>query len=176
MLLAFAFIYLRNHQRGPWLPRFHRATANGDVGELAAVLGKFVEGIMRISESTLILRASPRCCSGHIPRLRHQGADLAVPHVRLPMPTPGANRRFHGSCRDPAEDGVYGFLRIVLPISHTGAAHVNVLLLLALATIVFGAYAALAQTDFKRLVAYSSVNHMGYAMLGIFVTVATAAM
>src|SRR5579862_2703681 len=40
--------------------------------------------------------------------------------------------------------------------------------MLALASIVFGAYAALAQTDFKRLVAYSSVNHMGYAMLGIF--------
>ena len=50
----------------------------------------------------------------------------------------------------------------------------NVLLLLALASIVFGAYAALAQTDFKRLVAYSSVNHMGYAMLGIFATVASA--
>ena len=42
------------------------------------------------------------------------------------------------------------------------------LLFLALASIVFGAFAALAQTDFKRLVAYSSVNHMGYAMLGIF--------
>jgi NADH-quinone oxidoreductase subunit M len=51
---------------------------------------------------------------------------------------------------------------------------VNVLLLLALASIVFGAFAALAQTDFKRLVAYSSVNHMGYAMLGIFATVASA--
>jgi NADH-quinone oxidoreductase subunit M len=49
-----------------------------------------------------------------------------------------------------------------------------VLLFLALASIVFGAFAALAQTDFKRLVAYSSVNHMGYAMLGIFATVASA--
>src|SRR5208282_3491983 len=72
--------------------------------------------------------------------------------------------------------GVYGFLRIVLPIfPYQVQAHINILLFLALASIVFGAYAALAQTDFKRLVAYSSVNHMGYAMLGIFVTVATAA-
>jgi NADH-quinone oxidoreductase subunit M len=71
--------------------------------------------------------------------------------------------------------GVYGFLRIILPIFPDQVqAHVNVLLFLALASIVFGAFAALAQTDFKRLVAYSSVNHMGYAMLGIFATVASA--
>ncbi len=71
--------------------------------------------------------------------------------------------------------GVYGFLRVVLPIFPSQvAAHVDILLLLALASIVLGAFAALAQTDFKRLVAYSSVNHMGYAMLGIFATAATA--
>ncbi len=71
--------------------------------------------------------------------------------------------------------GVYGFLRIVLPIFPTQVtAHVNALLLLSLASIVLGAFAALAQTDFKRLVAYSSVNHMGYAMLGIFAVAATA--
>jgi NADH-quinone oxidoreductase subunit M len=71
--------------------------------------------------------------------------------------------------------GVYGFLRIILPIFPDQVhAHVHVLLFLALASIVFGAFAALAQTDFKRLVAYSSVNHMGYAMLGIFATVASA--
>jgi len=71
--------------------------------------------------------------------------------------------------------GVYGFLRIVLPIFPEQVhAHINVLLFLSWASIVFGAYAALAQTDFKRLVAYSSVNHMGYAMLGIFATVASA--
>ena len=36
-------------------------------------------------------------------------------------------------------------------------------------SIVYGAFAAMAQTDFKRLVAYSSVSHMGYVMLGIAV-------
>ncbi len=70
--------------------------------------------------------------------------------------------------------GVYGFLRVVLPIYPTQVeAHLNVLMFLAFASIVFGAFAALAQTDFKRLVAYSSVNHMGYAMLGIFVAAAS---
>jgi NADH-quinone oxidoreductase subunit M len=71
--------------------------------------------------------------------------------------------------------GVYGFLRVVLPIFPVQvAAHLNLLLFLALASVVFGAYAAMAQTDFKRLVAYSSVNHMGYAMLGILAVVASA--
>ncbi len=71
--------------------------------------------------------------------------------------------------------GVYGFLRIILPIYPVQIGeHLNVLLFLAFASIVFGAFAAMAQTDFKRLVAYSSVNHMGYAMLGIFAAVASA--
>jgi NADH-quinone oxidoreductase subunit M len=71
--------------------------------------------------------------------------------------------------------GVYGFLRIVLPIfPQQVISHLDWLLLLSLASIIFGAFAAMAQTDFKRLVAYSSVNHMGYAMLGIFAVVASA--
>jgi NADH-quinone oxidoreductase subunit M len=70
---------------------------------------------------------------------------------------------------------VYGFLRIVLPLYPLQVAeHLSVLMFLAFASIVFGAFAALAQSDFKRLVAYSSVNHMGYAMLGIFTVVASA--
>jgi NADH-quinone oxidoreductase subunit M len=70
--------------------------------------------------------------------------------------------------------GVYGFLRIVLPIYPAQVTeHLTLLLFLAFASIVFGAFAALAQTDFKRLVAYSSVNHMGYAMLGIFAAAAS---
>jgi NADH-quinone oxidoreductase subunit M len=71
--------------------------------------------------------------------------------------------------------GVYGFLRVVLPVyTEQVTAHLPILMFLAFASIVFGAFAALAQTDFKRLVAYSSVNHMGYAMLGIFAAAAVA--
>jgi NADH-quinone oxidoreductase subunit M len=46
------------------------------------------------------------------------------------------------------------------------------LLWLALATIIFSAFAALAQTDMKRLLAYSSINHLGYCLLGIFAVAA----
>jgi NADH-quinone oxidoreductase subunit M len=65
--------------------------------------------------------------------------------------------------------GVYGFLRIVLPIflSETRSLQ-RPLLWLAIATIVLSAFAALAQNDLKRIFAYSSINHLGYCMLGIF--------
>src|SRR6185437_2058646 len=65
--------------------------------------------------------------------------------------------------------GVYGFLRILLPIFWVQLRSVRTpLLWLAVATIVLSAYAALAQRDLKRIFAYSSINHLGYCMLGIF--------
>jgi NADH-quinone oxidoreductase subunit M len=65
--------------------------------------------------------------------------------------------------------GLYGFLRILLPIFCVQLRSVRTpLLWLAVATIVFSAYAALAQKDLKRIFAYSSINHLGYCMLGIF--------
>jgi NADH-quinone oxidoreductase subunit M len=64
--------------------------------------------------------------------------------------------------------GAYGFLRLILPLYPNEARiFAGVLALLATAAIVFGALASYAQTDFKRLVAYSSVNHMGFVVLGI---------
>ncbi|MGZ9140118.1 MAG: complex I subunit 4 family protein, partial [Nitrospira sp.] len=64
--------------------------------------------------------------------------------------------------------GAYGFLRLVLPLyPDQFRIFAGALALLATASIVFGALASWAQTDFKRLVAYSSVNHMGFVVLGI---------
>ena len=65
--------------------------------------------------------------------------------------------------------GVYGLLRIALPMfGHEIAAMRTPLLLLAVLTVVMGAWAAAAQKDLKRVFAYSSVNHLGYCQLGIF--------
>jgi NADH-quinone oxidoreductase subunit M len=67
--------------------------------------------------------------------------------------------------------GSYGFMRIVLPLFPgvvMSSMVRNTVLALALISIVVGALVALVQTDFKRLVAYSSVSHMGFVMLGIF--------
>ncbi len=64
--------------------------------------------------------------------------------------------------------GTYGFVRVSLPmLSDTFRANAPVVAVLALLGIVYGALVAMAQTDLKKLVAYSSVNHMGYVMLGI---------
>ena len=68
--------------------------------------------------------------------------------------------------------GVYGFLRILLPIFGAQMQVVlTPLLWMAVATIVLSAYAALAQKDLKRIFAYSSINHLGYCLLGIFAVV-----
>jgi NADH-quinone oxidoreductase subunit M len=65
--------------------------------------------------------------------------------------------------------GAYGFIRVSLPMlpvaSATWAPFISVL---AVISIIYGAAVAFAQTDLKKLVAYSSVSHMGFVMLGIF--------
>ncbi len=65
--------------------------------------------------------------------------------------------------------GVYGFLRILLPIFPQQINWVlTPLLWLAVITIVFSACAAFAQKDLKRILAYSSINHLGYCLLAVF--------
>jgi len=64
--------------------------------------------------------------------------------------------------------GAYGFLRLILPLYPLEAKiFAGALALLATAAIIFGAFGSYGQSDFKRLVAYSSVNHMGFVVLGI---------
>jgi NADH-quinone oxidoreductase subunit M len=65
--------------------------------------------------------------------------------------------------------GVYGFLRILWPIFPEPLHHATpCLIVLALGGVVFGAFAALKQTDLKRMVAYSSINHLSYCLLALF--------
>ncbi|MGD0547853.1 MAG: NADH-quinone oxidoreductase subunit M [Terracidiphilus sp.] len=72
--------------------------------------------------------------------------------------------------------GLYGLLRIALPLfGHQISQMRTPLLVLAVATIVMGAWAAAAQKDLKRIFAYSSVNHLGYCLLGIFALALPAA-
>ena len=65
--------------------------------------------------------------------------------------------------------GTYGFLRFALPLFPAAAAAFSPLIsVLAVVGILYGALVSLAQDDLKRLVAYSSVSHLGFVMLGIF--------
>jgi len=65
--------------------------------------------------------------------------------------------------------GVYGFLRFSIPMLPDATVYcVPYLLWLSVAGIIYGALVALAQKDIKRLIAYSSVSHLGICMLGLF--------
>jgi NADH-quinone oxidoreductase subunit M len=71
--------------------------------------------------------------------------------------------------------GGYGIIRICYPICpQAGLDLAEVVCLVGVVSMVYGAFAAMAQTDFKRLVAYSSVSHMGYVVLGLGVWSAVA--
>ena len=66
--------------------------------------------------------------------------------------------------------GTYGFLRFCLPITPDATfALAPYVLWLSVAGIIYGGFTALAQSDMKKLIAYSSVGHMGFVTLGIFV-------
>ena len=65
--------------------------------------------------------------------------------------------------------GTYGFVRFNLPLFPGASAHYAPLIaVLAIIGIIYGAIVSFAQTDVKKLVAYSSVSHLGFVMLGIF--------
>ncbi|HEV2538155.1 MAG TPA: NADH-quinone oxidoreductase subunit M [Frateuria sp.] len=66
--------------------------------------------------------------------------------------------------------GTYGFLRFILPITPDAGDHYAwLVIVLSLVAIVYIGYVALVQEDMKKLVAYSSVAHMGFVTLGIFI-------
>ena len=65
--------------------------------------------------------------------------------------------------------GTYGFVRFCLPLFPEASLDATpIIALLAVVGIIYGALMALVQTDIKKLVAYSSVSHLGFVMLGIF--------
>ena len=70
--------------------------------------------------------------------------------------------------------GVYGFVRLLLPLFPNPIKIIGPwLLALAVCSIVFASLAAWAQRDLKRMVAYLSINHLGYCMLGLFAVTAS---
>ncbi|MCX5757776.1 MAG: proton-conducting transporter membrane subunit, partial [Candidatus Hydrogenedentes bacterium] len=65
--------------------------------------------------------------------------------------------------------GAFGMIRFAIPLFPAGAAQATPIVMgLAVAGILYGAVMAFAQRDLKRLVAYSSISHMGFVLLGIF--------
>lgn len=64
--------------------------------------------------------------------------------------------------------GIYGFLRFAMPLfPHGAAVWAPALAIVSVIGIIYGAFVAFAQDDFKKLVAYSSVSHLGFCMIGV---------
>ncbi len=64
--------------------------------------------------------------------------------------------------------GTYGFVRIAMPmLPEAWRAWAWAIVVVGIVSVVYGALVALAQTDFKRMVAYTSVNHMGYIVIAV---------
>lgn len=71
--------------------------------------------------------------------------------------------------------GGYGFLRFILPITPDAAhAFAHPMIVLSLIAVIYIAFVALVQPDMKKLIAYSSISHMGFVTLGLFVAFAMA--
>jgi NADH-quinone oxidoreductase subunit M len=65
--------------------------------------------------------------------------------------------------------GTYGFLRFCLPLfPHASGAFAPAIFVLAIIGILYGAWVSMVQPDLKKLIAYSSVSHLGFVMLGLF--------
>jgi len=71
--------------------------------------------------------------------------------------------------------GAYGILKLALPLApDVAAAAATPMAVLAVTSLLYGAVLALRETDYKRLIAYSSLSHMGYVVLGLFILRETA--
>ncbi len=171
-------------RRGPAATQFFVYTMAGSVALLVAFLAIFVStGSMDFGHLTLLASTGEleQMVTAHLGPVSLwlaigvlAGFAVKVPmfpfHTWLPAayaeaPSP-VTMLLTGAM---SKMGVYGLLRIAIPLFGPQIAQIRTpLLVLAVATIVMGAWAAVAQKDLKRVFAYSSVNHLGYCLLGIF--------
>ncbi len=172
-------------KRGPAATQFFVYTMAGSVGLLLAFLAIFlVTGSMDFEHLTLLALTGEleQMVAAHLGAhvmlwlaiLALAGFAVKVPlmpfHTWLPAayseaPSP-VTMLLTGTM---SKMGVYGLLRIALPLfGHQIAQMRTPLLVLAVITVVMGAWASAAQKDLKRIFAYSSINHLGYCQLAIF--------
>jgi NADH-quinone oxidoreductase subunit M len=89
-----------------------------------------------------------------------------LPHAHVQAPTAGSVILASVMLKM----GAYGFLRFCLPmLTEASLDYTPFVLTLSVVAVVYGAYMALAQSDIKKLIAYSSVSHMGFVTIGMFV-------
>ncbi len=103
-----------------------------------------------------------------IDRLRHQTADGSCPHVATRRTRGGIDANISCLAALLLKIGGYGLLRTAYPLFPDSAVAMSFAVsFIGMLSIIYGAMNALASKDFKRLIAYSSVSHMGFVLLGV---------
>jgi len=157
--------------------KFFLYTLVGSLAMLLSILIVYFHSSPRTFDMVALFQQKPLAGDLHLAVLAFWGFFLAFA-IKVPMfpfhtwlPDAHVEAPTAGSVLLAAillKLGTYGFVRILLPLLpaafHALAGMVAVLAAIAA---VYGALVAMAQTDLKKLVAYSSVNHMGYVMLGV---------
>jgi NADH-quinone oxidoreductase subunit M len=165
--------------------KFFLYTLVGSLTILLAIIGLWLATEPRTFDMAAIIAQQPLPATGVVPVLVFAGFvfGFAVKTPVVPVHTwlPPA----HVDAPAPASAilagvllkmGTYGLIRIVLlMMPATFQRFATPLAVLAVVSIVYGALVALAQTNLKRLVAYTSINHMGYVLLGIAVAAGATA-
>ncbi len=165
MLLAFLAIFLATSKPGqPGVFDFVTLAEMGRNGTLAQLLPANL-GWFDLTAKQLVIVIFGGVLLGFAVKVPLMPFHTWLPATYAEAPTP-VTMLLTGVM---SKMGVYGFARILLPIF---PAQINSLLTpllwLAVITIVFSACAAFAQRDLKRMLAYSSVNHLGYCLLAVF--------
>lgn len=157
--------------------KFFLYTFAGSLPLLLAILGLYLATEPRTFDMAEIIRQQPLAEAGIYAVLVFWGffIGFAIKTPIVPVHTwlPPA----HVDAPGPASAilagvllkmGTYGFVRILMSmLPDVWAQFALPIAILAVVSILYGALVALAQTNLKRLIAYTSVNHMGYVMLGL---------
>ena len=159
--------------------KFILYTMAGSVLMLLAILGARVpaqrgdrrlqlrpaEAVRAADSAAPAVLVLPRVRAG----VRHQGAAVPVPHLAARRARRGADRRLGDPGRRAAEDGHLrpGAVRVSAVPARRRRSSRRTSRVLAVIGIIYGALVAMVQPDMKKLVAYSSVSHLGFVVLGI---------
>lgn len=156
VLMLLAIIYLM-HETGDQLGQVSASFVDFYKLHTSFIVGKF------LSPQSLLFWAFVLAFAIKVPMFPFH---TWLPDAHVEAPTPGSVIL----AAVMLKMGTYGFMRLVLPLFPDAVdAYANVFLVLGLIGIIYGALVAMVQPDIKKLVAYSSVSHMGYIVLGLFV-------
>ncbi|MFE3581324.1 complex I subunit 4 family protein [Streptomyces vinaceus] len=157
--------------------KFFLYTFIGSLALLLGFIGLYLAATPRTFDMVDLIRSNPLAGQGADAALvlLAIGVGLAVKTPTVPfhtwLPPAHTDAPAAGSAILAAvllKMGTYGFIRIAMPLLPGSWRHYAlVFIVVGAVSVIYGALVALAQTDFKRMIAYTSVNHMGYIILAV---------